>query len=108
MRWLRSAELSCDRAALLVAQDPKVVISVMMKLAGGSTKLSGDLNVEEYMKQAQAYENATKSRFGSALRRNQIDYLTHPLPILRVTEIEKWASSGQYRNLVRRAKVVVE
>jgi hypothetical protein len=24
MRWLRAAELTCDRAALLVAQDPKV------------------------------------------------------------------------------------
>ena len=23
-RWLRAAELTCDRAALLVAQDPKV------------------------------------------------------------------------------------
>lgn len=25
-RWLRAAELTCDRAALLVAQDPKVEI----------------------------------------------------------------------------------
>ena len=24
MRWLRAAELTCDRAALLVTQDPKV------------------------------------------------------------------------------------
>lgn len=24
LRWLRAAELTCDRAALLVAQDPKV------------------------------------------------------------------------------------
>ena len=26
MRWVRAAELSCDRAALLVAQDPKVYL----------------------------------------------------------------------------------
>jgi hypothetical protein len=24
LRWLRAAELTCDRAALLVAQDPRV------------------------------------------------------------------------------------
>ncbi len=24
LRWLRAAELTCDRTALLVAQDPKV------------------------------------------------------------------------------------
>jgi Zn-dependent protease with chaperone function len=35
LRWLRAAELTCDRAALLVAQDPRVVISALMKLAGG-------------------------------------------------------------------------
>jgi Zn-dependent protease with chaperone function len=36
MRWVRAAELSCDRAALLVAGDPRVVISVLMKLSGGA------------------------------------------------------------------------
>lgn len=35
VRWMRAAELTCDRASLLVAQDPRVVISVLMKLAGG-------------------------------------------------------------------------
>uniref|UniRef100_A0A7S2ZQ93 Peptidase M48 domain-containing protein n=1 Tax=Rhodosorus marinus TaxID=101924 RepID=A0A7S2ZQ93_9RHOD len=104
LRWLRSAELSCDRAALLVAQDPKIVISMMMKLAGGSTKLSKELNVEEYMKQAQMYEKATSTQLGSMLRRSQTDYLTHPLPILRVVEIEKFAESGKYRKLLREGR----
>jgi len=34
MRWVQSAELSCDRASLLVVQDPRVVVSVIMKLTG--------------------------------------------------------------------------
>lgn len=34
-RWARAAEVSGDRAALLVAQDPAVVASALMKLAGG-------------------------------------------------------------------------
>jgi Zn-dependent protease with chaperone function len=33
-RWLRAAELTCDRAALLVAQDSRVMVSALMKLAG--------------------------------------------------------------------------
>ena len=41
MRWVRAAELSCDRAALLVAGDAKVVVSVLMKLSGGCPKLAG-------------------------------------------------------------------
>jgi len=43
MRWLRAAELTCDRAALLVAQDKKVVIGSLMKLAGGSPSFAGEL-----------------------------------------------------------------
>ena len=51
LRWLRAAELTCDRAALLVAQDHRVVISSLMKLAGGSPKLNAELNVEAFLKQ---------------------------------------------------------
>ena len=51
LRWLRAAELTCDRAALLVAQDHCVVISALMKLAGGSPKLNAELNVEAFLRQ---------------------------------------------------------
>ncbi|KAG4915433.1 hypothetical protein JHK87_052990 [Glycine soja] len=39
--WLRAAELTSDRATLLVAQGPKVGISVLMKLAGGCPSMAG-------------------------------------------------------------------
>ena len=55
MRWVRAAELSCDRAALIVAGDPKVVVSVLMKLSGGCPKLSGQLNVDAFLDQARRY-----------------------------------------------------
>lgn len=52
LRWLRSAELTCDRAALLVAQDSRVVVSALMKLAGGSPSLSNELNIDAFLQQA--------------------------------------------------------
>ena len=52
LRWLRAAELTCDRAALLVAQDPRIVISALMKLAGGSPSLSAELNIDAFLEQA--------------------------------------------------------
>jgi Zn-dependent protease with chaperone function len=51
MRWLRAAELTCDRAALLVAQDERVVISSLMKLAGGSPSIAAELNVDAFLRQ---------------------------------------------------------
>jgi Zn-dependent protease with chaperone function len=58
LTWVRCAEFSCDRAALLVAQDPKVVMSVLMKLAGGSPKLAPLLNLDAFIAQAQSYDRA--------------------------------------------------
>lgn len=36
MRWSRAAEFTCDRAAVLVSQDVNIVVSALLKLAGGS------------------------------------------------------------------------
>src|SRR3989454_8836725 len=36
LAWARRAELSCDRAALLVTQDANVIGRTMMKMAGGT------------------------------------------------------------------------
>jgi len=70
-RWLRAAELSCDRAALLVAQDPRVVVSVLMKLAGGSMHMAHELNVEAFLRQARSYDAATASPLGWFLKNAQ-------------------------------------
>ena len=37
---------------MIVAGDPKVVVSVLMKLSGGCPKLSGQLNVDAFLDQA--------------------------------------------------------
>jgi hypothetical protein len=71
MRWVRAAELSCDRAALLVAGDPKVVVSVLMKLSGGCPKLARQLNVDAFLDQARGYDEASNSPLGWYLRNAQ-------------------------------------
>ncbi|KAF8390640.1 hypothetical protein HHK36_025167 [Tetracentron sinense] len=102
-RWLRAAELTCDRAALLVAQDPKVVISVLMKLAGGCPSLSDQLNVDAFLEQARSYDKAASSPVGWYIRNAQTSQLSHPLPVLRAHEIDEWSRSEEYKSLLRRA-----
>ncbi|GAU33350.1 hypothetical protein TSUD_166150 [Trifolium subterraneum] len=101
-RWLRAAELTCDRAALLVAQDPRVVISVLMKLAGGSPSLADQLNVDAFLEQARSYEKASSSPVGWYIRNAQTSQLSHPLPVLRASEIDEWSRSSAYRSLLKR------
>ncbi|XP_010909126.1 plastoglobule-localized metallopeptidase 48, chloroplastic [Elaeis guineensis] len=102
-RWLRAAELTCDRAALLVAQDPKVVISVLMKLAGGCPSLSDHLNVDAFLEQARSYDKAASSPVGWYIRNAQMRQLSHPLPVLRAREIDEWSRSQEYKSLLKRA-----
>ncbi|WVZ05818.1 hypothetical protein V8G54_019164 [Vigna mungo] len=101
-RWLRAAELTCDRAALLVAQDPKVVISVLMKLAGGCPSMADQLNVDAFLEQARSYEKAASSPIGWYIRNAQTRQLSHPLPVLRASEIDEWSRTPAYKSILKR------
>lgn len=102
MEWLRCAEFSCDRAALLAVQDPNIVSSVLMKLSGGSPKLAPLLNLDAFIEQARSYETFSQSELGQVLRQTQTSQLTHPVPVLRAKEIDLWASSVEYDHLLKR------
>ena len=104
--WLRCAEFSCDRAALLVAQDPKVVMSVLMKLAGGSPTLAPQLNLDAFIDQARAYEQVTTTDLGKMLQAAQTQQLSHPVPVLRAKEIDRWAKNPQYQLLLQGNKTI--
>lgn len=100
LEWLRCAEFTCDRAALLATQDPKIVISLLMKLAGGSPTLAPQLNVDAFLAQARAYDDVSNTQLGELLKSAQTAQLTHPVPVLRAREIDRWASSQIYQSLL--------
>lgn len=97
--WYRAAELSCDRAALLVVQDPLVVASTLSKLAGGSRKILPEINVEGILQQAQDYEEVD-TKVGKFIKFMMRQGQTHPYPIIRVKEIMEWGNSADYQNIM--------
>jgi Zn-dependent protease with chaperone function len=101
LQWVRCAEFSCDRAALLATQDPKTIMSVLMKLAGGSPTIAPQLNLDAFIEQARAYDAVSADSLGESLKMLQHAQLTHPVPVIRAREIERWASSAQYQNLLQ-------
>jgi Zn-dependent protease with chaperone function len=104
--WLRAAELSCDRASLLVTGNVDQVITMMMKLSGGSPQLIPHLNMDAYVDQVTAYEEFTKEGFPNVLRTAQTLERSHPVPILRAKEIKTWSESKDYQELVAGATSV--
>ena len=99
LAWVRCAELTCDRAALLVSQSPMVVQSVLMKLAGGSPQWAKELNLEAFLAQARAY-NAEQDEFSLMWKTFQTNQLTHPLPVLRAHALDQWATSQAYHQIL--------
>ncbi|WLT36853.1 M48 family metallopeptidase [Synechocystis sp. B12] len=104
LEWVRCAEFSCDRAALLAVQDPKVVMSVLMKLAGGSPQLAPLLNLDAFIDQAREYDRLGEDEMGAMLKNMQTQNLTHPVPVLRAREIDRWSDSQTYQNLLKGRK----
>ncbi|MBE9004410.1 M48 family metallopeptidase [Fortiea sp. LEGE XX443] len=100
LEWVRCAEFTCDRAALLATQNPKVVMSVLMKLAGGSPILAPQLNLDAFVAQARAYDDISKTELGEMVKAARTAQLTHPVPVLRAREIDRWASSQEYQTLL--------
>ena len=100
LQWVRCAEFSCDRAALLALQDPKVVMSVLMKLAGGSPTIAPQLNLDAFIEQAKAYDSIGTDSLGEMLQAAQTAQLTHPVPVIRAREISRWASSAEYQAIL--------
>lgn len=101
LEWVRCAEFTCDRAALLATQDPKVVMSLLMKLAGGSPTLAPQLNLDAFLTQARAYDKISNTEIGEMLKSAHSSQLTHPVPVLRAREIDRWAASKEYQNLLQ-------
>ncbi|AFY34432.1 M48 family metallopeptidase [Calothrix sp. PCC 7507] len=101
LEWVRCAEFTCDRAALLATQDPKVVMSVLMKLAGGSPRLAPQLNLDAFVDQARAYDDISKTELGEMVKVARTAQLTHPVPVLRAREIDRWSSSQEYQLLLQ-------
>ncbi len=106
LTWYQKAELSCDRAAQLVVQEPHVLTKLMMKLAGGT--LTSKLNHEEFIAQARAFDQRNESNFVDRFWTWQIaSGRTHPFPIWRVSEILKWTESEDgYKKLIKPVALV--
>lgn len=101
LAWARKAELSCDRAALLVTQDEHVVGRTMMKLAGGTfaSKIDYELFLEQGREFKKNYDASRLDRFWADVMNSG---LSHPFPIWRVAEILEWVETGQYQTLMEK------
>jgi Zn-dependent protease with chaperone function len=98
LEWHRKSELSTDRAALLAVQDVVVAQRAFMRLAGGRD-FGDSTNVEEFMRQASAYEVGGDG-WDRMFRLLNSVFRQHPFHTVRAGELERWRSGGEYDAIV--------
>ena len=99
MEWSRKSELSCDRAGLLALQDPDVVLSAMLKMAGGGPWDDSETNVGQFIMQAEAYRES-EDVADSVFKILNLMAQDHPFWVIRVAEIRSWIESGDYDRIL--------
>ena len=103
--WRRKAELSSDRAALLVMDHPRTVMTTMMKIAGGSNKFINECSLDEFIKQSENYRNLDEdglNQIYKALMYLGVNgMLSHPFPVERIHYLQEWSNSIEYQDICR-------
>jgi Zn-dependent protease with chaperone function len=95
--WYRKSELSCDRAGLLAGQDVEAARRALMKTAGGSRM--SELSHDDFHQQAHEYDAVPDVREG-LLKLLQLQGTTHPFAVVRFAELDRWADSSDYTDIL--------
>ncbi|NDJ23016.1 M48 family metalloprotease [Nostoc sp. B(2019)] len=104
--WRRKAELSSDRAALLVMDDLNPVMSSMMKVSGGSIKYAHECSLQEFIRQSESYQALDEDGLNQVYKflmysGVQGTMLSHPFAVERLHYLRQWAVSEEYQQIRR-------
>lgn len=98
--WERMSELSADRVAAVVT-NPDAVIKMMCRLSGGSNNIISDVNYDEWINQANEYDQLKKdSKWDKMLQGFLTLGSTHPFSAVRVREIKIWGESEEFNRAI--------
>ena len=89
--WNRCSEYSADRVAAYVMDDADIIGRQLMKMVGGFVWNRGDLNYNEFLRQADALEDLEEQSFINKGINIWLEKdLDHPFPALRAKEVKEW------------------
>ena len=103
--WLRKAELSADRAALLVMDDLHPILHSMMKISGGSSRYGHEMSTAEFERQSERYQGLDDDGLNQVYKfflYNNLSsgvFLSHPFTVERVHFLKEWFASKDYRQI---------
>lgn len=103
LQWYRDSHYTADRMGLLCCQDIQVAISAMIKMAGCPKKYHNAINVDAFIKQAEAFNRDNSGRLARMMREFSIRACSMPWLVVRAKELLDWYNSGEYQQIVNNA-----
>jgi Zn-dependent protease with chaperone function len=104
LRWVRSAELTADRAALLASRDLGACIGMMLTFAGGNrpgTLSRTKIRLAPFIRQCRELGKIERSHSLDALLSSYMSLgRTHPHMAFRVMQLIQWVEHGRYLNVL--------
>lgn len=98
--WSRKSELSADRAEVVFMGSSAATVRGLIRLAGGPSAITANVNIEEYAKQADTYQQMyDSSTWQKILQGSEIMNRSHPFNAVRVREVLAWEKSAQFIKL---------
>ena len=102
--WRRKAELTADRAALLVTDDLNTVMSSMMKISGSSNKYANECSLQEFIRQSENYQALDQNGLNQIYEfliynGAQGAILSHLFAVERIHFLREWAVSQEYSEI---------
>lgn len=99
--WQRCSELSCDRAAAVCMDGSETVAKTMALLASGSRLLADRINMDLYMRQAEAYRDfMDDSNFNKMLQYLALMNQTHPFLSVRALQVQEWCKTEEFTRIM--------
>jgi Zn-dependent protease with chaperone function len=100
--WSRQAEITADRAGLLVSQSLDTSLDANLRMTAGPNRLAHEESRDAFMEQARAYQDAGPlESIGKALIFVFLSSTyTHPMPVHRTQMLERWVLSGEFDRIL--------
>ena len=98
--WQRKAELSCDRAGLLCAQDPDAGFRVMMRMAGAPALYTAEFNIDAFIRQYEDLQSHQRDFFTRSFYMFSTATRSHPWAAVRAYQLKQWIESGEYQAIL--------
>jgi len=95
--WDRKSEFTGDRAGLLTVQRVDTMVTLLMKLAGGTVIERDSFSAQEFLKQADRYEEVDANLLDRVYKLLLVSQRNHPLAVVRARDITHWADTPVYQ-----------